>query len=136
MARHSNQELTAERKEIAALLADVEGESLVDKVRTALAGKPAVPTDPGEPGQASYAQLVRENMALTSQLKHAHASIHAHDVPGYAPAEEPPTDPAMGDLTPIWARWFIARNPREAAMERYMERLHFLPDDVQKSLSA
>lgn len=52
-----------------------------------------------------------------------------------APAEPmPDTDPAHGDLTPRWARWYLRTHGAKATAERYTGRLDKLPADVVSEL--
>lgn len=159
MPRHSNKDLTAERKELAALLDPEDGESLVqalarheaatlkrvEKMEGILKMQAEAIIAMEEQRDAATVAAVAESMNAEPGLKpsmSAPADFAHYPKPGEAPRIPvqippdggPPQSPVLGDMTPGYPEWVLVNKGADAVREKWAGRLHLLPLQIQSAL--
>lgn len=145
-------ELIAERHAIADVLADIPGDTNLEKLKAYQ-----------QMQEDAIAALALRNKALTEELGGVATSGTPEPVvdapiaePGLSPSTRYPLDaaqypkpgtytapvlagpqmsPIEGDLTPSYVRWFVNSNGPDATREKYGERIPLLPEDVRRAIA-
>jgi hypothetical protein len=142
MAKPSNEELLAERREIARLLDAADGESNLDALNRIFEEHRANVLAAEKKGEDDLAKAGGEIQRLLRELAAARA---VQPIPDSAPVVETPApcdpsgvvpamDPALGDLTPDYARFRLATASLAECREQYAHREQYLPADVRETM--
>lgn len=102
-----------------------------------IAGKAAYLASSDPPPETAWTDLTpeeRQSWIAAAGISSADPKTPEPPAPPAEPEPMPDTDPAHGDLTPRWARWYLRTHGAKATAERYTGRLDKLPADVVSEL--